>query len=912
MSAIAAVAPRRPLGTRSIRFKLVAVMLGVAALTLALAGAGILVYARTSFDRQMAQQLQTLADVIALNSTGALAFGDAKVATETLSALRGDAQVRAAALYLAEGRLFASYAREPGTVEVPDRLDLLPYYEHAGDRVVLTDLVMLKDRPLGALYLVADTTQWDEIWHGYTGILVALFLAVLTVGLLLSVWLQRLFSRPVLDLAGLMHRIGRERDYTLRAGKFADDEIGALVDGFNDMVAQIERRRLEVEQARAELESRIVELNVEMAERERAEQALRRSEERERAHAAELQSVMEAVPAVVFVARDPECQIVTANRAGYELLGLPPGSNVSRTPSPGAAPPPFRVLHDGRELPSGELPVQRAARTGSEIRNFELEVALPGGKRHVLLGSAVPLLGPDRRPRGAVAVFVDIAERKRAEEALRASEERYRTLVSATTSVVWTTDPAGRFVEPQPGWQAYTGQTWDEYRGLGWQEALHADDRERVLAAWKRAVETGEGYESETRLWHAPSGRYRYVAARAAALRDQAGGIREWIGTFSDIDDRKRAEEQFRLAVEAAPNAMVMIDQDGRILLANRELEALFGYEREEVIGQPVELLVPERSRALHPDQRRGFFADPRARTMGAGRELYGRRKDGRQVPVEIGLNPIVTNEGVLCLASIIDITERKRAEQEFRRYTEELKRSNRELAQFAYVASHDLQEPLRAISGCVQLLQQRYRGKLDQRADELIEHAVSGAVRMQTLINDLLAYSRVDSRARPFERCDLGQPLAQALANLQLAIAESGATVTSDDMPVITGDPVQITQLLQNLIGNAIKFRGDQPPRVHVGVDRKGERVLFYVRDNGIGIEPQYFERIFGVFQRLHTRTHYPGTGIGLAICRKIVERHHGRIWVESAGGKGSTFYFTLQAGSAQDEQPGQYRHGG
>lgn len=911
MSAIVAARPKRLFRHHSIRWKLVAVMLTVTALTLALAGAGILVYARTSFDRQMAQHLHTLADVIGLNSTAALAFNDPKAATETLAALRGDPQINAAALYLADGRLFATYWKEHGT-DLPDRLDLLGRYQRTGDSVLLTDVVFLKDRPVGALYLVADTSGWGETWRGYTGILAVLFLAVLTVGFLLSVWLQRLFTRPVLALAGLMHRIGRERNYTLRAEKFADDEIGTLADGFNDMVAQIERRRAEVEQAREELERRVVELNVEMTERERAEQALRASEERERAHAADLRSVMEAVPAVVFVARDRECKNITANRAGYEMLRLPAGQNTSKSAS-GDAPKHFRVFHNGVELPAEELPVQRVARTGVALHNFEEEVVLDDGTRHELLGSVVPLLDEAGQPRGAVAVFIEIAERKRAEEALRASEERYRTLVSATTSVVWTTDPGGRFVEPQPGWQSYTGQTWDEYRGLGWQEALHAEDREQVLATWQRALESGEGYELEARLWHAGSRRYRYVAARAAALRDDAGGIRDWIGTFTDIDDRKRAEEQFRLAVEAAPNAMVMIDQEGRILLANRQLETLFGYEREEVIGRSVEVLVPERSRSLHPDQRNHFFADPHARAMGAGRELYGRRKDGRQVPIEIGLNPIVTNEGVLCLASIIDITERKRAEQEFRRYTEELQRSNRELAQFAYVASHDLQEPLRAISGCVQLLQQRYRDKLDTRADELIDHAVSGAVRMQSLINDLLAYSRVDSRARPFERCDLAQPLAQALANLQLAIAESGATVTSDEMPVVTGDPMQLTQLFQNLIGNAIKFRGEQPSLVHVGAEQKGGRTLFYVRDNGIGIEPQYYERIFGVFQRLHTRTHYAGTGIGLAICRKIVERHHGRIWVESSAGQGSTFYFTLQAGGMQDERPSeQYRHGG
>ncbi len=235
-----------------------------------------------------------------------------------------------------------------------------------------------------------------------------------------------------------------------------------------------------------------------------------------------------------------------------------------------------------------------------------------------------------------------------------------------------------------------------------------------------------------------------------------------------------------------------------------------------------------------------------------------------------------------------LDITERKRAE-------EELKRSNAELEQFAYVASHDLQEPLRAVAGMVQLLQQRYQGQLDERANLYIAHAVEGATRMQTLINDLLAFSRVDTRGRPFAPVNVAAALRPALANLAVAVRESRATITHDELPTVLADSGQLTQLFQNLIGNALKFRGDQPPAIHVGAERLADAWRFSVRDNGIGIEPQYAERIFVVFQRLHTRRAYPGTGIGLAICKKIVERHGGRIWVESEPGRGATFLFTI-----------------
>jgi light-regulated signal transduction histidine kinase (bacteriophytochrome) len=248
--------------------------------------------------------------------------------------------------------------------------------------------------------------------------------------------------------------------------------------------------------------------------------------------------------------------------------------------------------------------------------------------------------------------------------------------------------------------------------------------------------------------------------------------------------------------------------------------------------------------------------------------------------------------------AAIRDITERKRAEEELRLTAAELARSNAELAQFAYVASHDLQEPLRAVSGCVQLLQQRYQGQLDARADELIAHAVDGSSRMQTLILDLLAYSRVSTRGRNLEPTDCETVLKEALSNLAAAIQESGAMVTHGALPTVAADPTQLLQVFQNFIGNAIKYRGERPPEVHIDVEHRAGEWQFTMRDNGIGIDPQYFERIFGIFQRLHTRKEYPGTGIGLAICKKIIERHGGRIWVASQPGKGSIFFFTIPNG--------------
>ena len=362
------------------------------------------------------------------------------------------------------------------------------------------------------------------------------------------------------------------------------------------------------------------------------------------------------------------------------------------------------------------------------------------------------------------------------------------------------------------------------------------------------------------------------------------------LGSVVDISARKRADARFRAAVESAPNGMVMVDRVGKIILVNREIERLFGYGREELLGQPIERLVPQRFRERHPEYRTDFFAHPLTRSMGAGRDLFGVRKDGVEFAVEIGLNPIETEEDLFVLASVVDISARKRAE-------EELRRSNAELERFAYVASHDLQEPLRMVGNYVQLLGKRYKGRLDADADDFIGFALDGAVRMQRLIEDLLAYSRVSSRGRELAPTDAGIVLERALANLKLAIEEAKGTITSDALPIVPADESQLEHVFLNLIGNALKFRGSERPQVHVTAAQRDGDWVFSVADNGIGIEQQYFERIFVIFQRLHGREEYPGTGIGLAITKRIVERHGGRIWVESTPGHGTTFFFTLPA---------------
>jgi PAS domain S-box-containing protein len=359
--------------------------------------------------------------------------------------------------------------------------------------------------------------------------------------------------------------------------------------------------------------------------------------------------------------------------------------------------------------------------------------------------------------------------------------------------------------------------------------------------------------------------------------------------------ERKLAEEKFRLAVEACPNGMVMVDSGGLIVLANAETERLFGYSRQELIGQSVDVLVPFRARQGHPQFRSHFSAHPRTRRMGEGRDLSGLRKDGTEFPVEVGLNPIETSEGLMVLSVIVDISERKAAEQALTRQTRELQRSNAELEEFAYVAAHDLQEPLRMIASYTELLGQRYAGQLDAKADKYIHYAVDGAKRMRHLINDLLVYSRVGTQGKPAQPVDSGALVGKVLESMRDPLQEAQADISCGMLPTVRADETQLGQLFQNLISNALKFRSQRPPQIRLDAAHRNGEWLFSVEDNGIGIEGQYADKIFQMFQRLHERGKYEGSGIGLAIAKKIVECHGGKIWFESQPDQGTTFYFTL-----------------
>jgi PAS domain S-box-containing protein len=445
-----------------------------------------------------------------------------------------------------------------------------------------------------------------------------------------------------------------------------------------------------------------------------------------------------------------------------------------------------------------------------------------------------------------------------------------------------------------------------------------------IERAFQRAIDYGEPYDLELELITA-KGNKRWVHTIGKAHREDGKTIRV-AGTFQDITERKQVEDElqkhrlhlkelveqrtaelvkanetikasemrFRVIFERSTIGKALTTPDGRLLEINRAFAAMLGYTIEEM----EQLNFAEVTYADDLPKSRESVRTLLANECTSYRmEQRYVRKDGGIIWTDVGTTLLRDAGGtpLYFITSIVDITERKRAEEKLGGAMTDLERSNRELEQFAYVASHDLQEPLRKVASFTQLLAERYADKLDEDARQFIGYAVDGAHRMQGLINDLLAYSRVGTRGSEFAPVDGEVAFETAVGNLQMAILETGAEVTHGRLPTILGDGTQLVQLFQNLIGNAIKFHGKAPPRVHVAAARQEKEWVFQVSDNGIGIAPEYFNRLFVIFQRLHSRAEYPGTGIGLAISKRVVERHGGRIWVESEPGNGSTFFFTI-----------------
>ncbi len=534
---------------------------------------------------------------------------------------------------------------------------------------------------------------------------------------------------------------------------------------------------------------------------------------------------------------------------------------------------------------------------------------------------AKPLRDPNGRIVKWFGTNVDINDKYLAEQARAMSEERLRSVIDNLEEGLVVASTEGQLTFWNASSRAMFGFRTVEEALLKLPEFVDTfelwtlDGRLLKVEEWplSRVIAGERLHGVELRLRHSSNDRIYILRFSGSVVKDAGGNAHAFL-SFNDITERRQAEEllraseqRFRFLADNMPQIIWTSKPDGNLDYYNQrwyDYTSMTFDQTKDWGWEPV----------LHPDDLRNCIDRwTKAFTTGGDYEVEYRFKRaadgiyrwhlGRAFPLR-GPN----GEIIKWIGTCTDIDDQKRAEANLRterddleqrvlERTAELSRSNRDLEQFAHVASHDLQEPLRAVAGCAQILQRRYADKLDQPANELIDHVVDGAGRMQTLVLDLLTYSKVGTQQKNFAPIDSAAILQQVLANLQTAIKESDATVSAGPLPPVSVDPAHLSHLFQNLVSNALKYRGARPPEIRVEAKRQDQMWEFSIRDNGIGIEPKYFTRIFVLFQRLHTRVEYPGTGIGLALCKKIVERYGGRIWVESTLGDGSIFYFTIPA---------------
>ena len=534
------------------------------------------------------------------------------------------------------------------------------------------------------------------------------------------------------------------------------------------------------------------------------------------------------------------------------------------------------------------------------------------GSERVVDFASMPIKDADGRVIFVVVTGMDITERvfgardrlaleterQHTQDALREGEQRFRDFANAAPAILWITEADGGCSFVSRAWYEYTGQREDAALGFGWMDVVHPADREQAREVFLEANARGETLSLVARVRRA-DGEFRWILSSGRPRFNARGEFAGYTGSIVDVHERNeeaRAAALLRAIVDSCDDAIISKDLNGVITSWNNGAERLFGYRAEEAIGRSIEMLIPPERLDEEPkilsQIRRGQRVDHY--------ETIRVRKDGTRLNISVTISPIRDASGRVVGASKVarDVSERARHEQALQAANTALQRANADLEQFAYSASHDLQEPLRMVAAYSQLLQKKFGGQLGPTGDEFIAHTVQGALRMERLLKDLRIYTQVSAgEDEPVEEVDADEILKRTIASLEVAIADSGATVSSSELPRVRMHDFQLEQLFQNLISNAIRYRGAEPPRIRISAELEGREWRFSVEDNGIGIDPRFQHQVFGIFKRLHSASEYPGTGMGLAICKRIAERAGGRIWVESELGRGSKFCFTVPA---------------
>ncbi|MGH9501257.1 MAG: PAS domain S-box protein [Terriglobales bacterium] len=623
----------------------------------------------------------------------------------------------------------------------------------------------------------------------------------------------------------------------------------------------------------------------------RTDERRRRAEQADLRLAAIVESSTDAI-----IGKDLNGMVTSWNRGAQTLFGYAAEQIVGRS---------ITLLIPPDRQPE-ERDILERVRRGERVEFFETVRIRKDGRPIEISANISPVKDQAGRVIGASKIARDITARRqedaRLQRGLAIAEQVLKDLADQKFAldqhaIVAITDVQGTITYVNDKFCAISQYSRDELMGNNHRILNSGFHPQEFFQEMYRTIAGGKVWHAEIKN-RAKDGSFYWVDTTIVPTLNAAGKPQQYVAIRADITQKKEAEQALRQQAEVLDQAQVLVrDLQGQIVLWTRGAERLYGFSRSEALGRVSHELL----RTEFPEPVGQIQDKLAASRIWEGELVHYHRNGARLQVASIWLLQQDGSGRQRVIETNNDISEVKRAEAALKTQSDDLARSNGDLEQFAYAASHDLQEPLRAVAGCMQLLKARYEGKIDARADEFITHAVDGSTRMQHLIDDLLAFSRVGTRGVELQPVSSQQALENALKNLSVATATSQAQIESDALPMVRGDLGQLALLFQNLIGNALKFHGTEPPRILIGAKRQNGEWLISVADNGIGIEPQYFERIFVIFQRLHTRREYPGTGMGLALCKKIVERHGGTIWLDSKVGSGTTFRFTLAASNPE-----------
>jgi PAS domain S-box-containing protein len=711
-----------------------------------------------------------------------------------------------------------------------------------------------------------------------------------------STYIRQALAGQAVSYLGTPEYLGEKKFFL---NHFFYDPEDACVVGFAIDVTGEKEAEARVRQLNEELELRIAhrtseleaineQLRQEIAERKLYQDALRRSEER-------YEMAARASHDIIWdwnLLTDE----LTYNENYYHILGYTAGEVI-----PGINEWYQGIHPDDRErVVKG---IRDVIRGEGRFWEDEYRHRRKDGTYAIMLDRGYLLRSSDGKPVRMVGAMRDVTARKQAEAEIRRSEQHYRELTEAMPSIIWMATADGREEYYNQQWMDFSGLSLEQTLAQGWLSLIHPDDRAEALRVWTNAIAIGQGYQVEQRV-RRHDGEYRWLLVHALPLRDENGEVIRWLGTAMDIHARKQAEamiqqseERFRLVARATNDAIYDLDLVNKRGWQNEAGNRLLGFERTDIDSG-----CETWKERLHPDFRDKVPASlRRAIEQGKDQWVYEypyRKPDGTYAHILDRCHIIRDAQGtpVRMVGSMADLTDLKQAQRELERQALELKRSNQELEQFAYIVSHDLQEPLRTVTGFAGILKKKLAASSTQEVDEILAFIVDAADRMKQLIRSLLEYSRIGTAEVKLAPTDFNEVLDQVNANLQRSIRETNADVQAGPLPTLPADQTQMIQLLQNLVSNAIKFRSENPLRISIDAREQSYHWQFSVRDTGIGMDMKFAQKIFQVFQRLHSRAQYEGTGIGLATCKKIVERHGGQIWVESVPGEGSVFYFTLR----------------